>query len=200
LGIAAYLNHCHQQDSLIHFSASTDEDDLIQFELDKLLSFDKASVKTAGDLVQALPMLLGSPDRYTHWQGYYYDDPLTDFYKDILIDVVVESHVSGTTFFPTEKTLRPMWLKKPFIVFGSKNYLLYLRQMGFRTFADFWDEDYDGYETKDRYVKILTVMDQLSKKSHTELEIMYRDMQYSLQHNYDLLQKQTYTTDLTYID
>ena len=200
LGIAAYLNHCHQQDSLIHFSASTDEDDLIQFELDKLLSFDKASVKTAGDLVQSLPMLLGSPDRYTHWQGYYYDDPLTDFYKDILIDVVVESHVSGTTFFPTEKTLRPMWLKKPFIVFGSKNYLLYLRQMGFRTFADFWDEDYDGYETKDRYVKILTLLDQLSKKSHTELETMYRDMQYSLQHNYDLLQKQTYTTDLTYID
>jgi len=200
LGIAAYLNHCHQQDSLIHFSASTDEDDLIQFELDKLLSFDKASVKTAGNLIQSLPMLLSSPDRYTHWQGYSYDDPLTDFYKDILIDVVVESHVSGKTFFPTEKTLRPMWLKKPFVVFGSKNYLLYLRQMGFRTFADFWDEDYDGYETKDRYAKILTLLDQLSKKSHAELENMYRDMQYSLQHNYDLLQNQNYTTDLTYTD
>jgi hypothetical protein len=25
-------------------------------------------------------------------------------------------------------------------------------------------------------------------------------MQYTLQHNYDLLQKQTYTTNLTYID
>ena len=200
LGIASYLNHCHQQDSLIHFSASTDEDNLIQFELDKLLRFDIASVKTAGDLVQSLPMLLSSPDRYTHWQGYFYDDPLTDLYKDILIDVVVESHVSGTTFFPTEKTLRPMWLKKPFIVFGSKDYLLYLRQMGFRTFADFWDEEYDGYETRERYVRILALLDQLSKKSYSELQSMYLDLQYTLQHNYDLLQNQTYTTDLTYID
>ena len=93
-----------------------------------------------------------------------------------------------------------MWLKKPFIVFGSKDYLLYLRQMGFRTFADFWDEEYDGYETRERYVRILALLDQLSKKSYSELQSMYLDLQYTLQHNYDLLQNQTYTTDLTYID
>lgn len=200
LGLASYLNYHHQYDSLIHFSASLDDDNLIQFELDKLLSYDTSSVKTAGELTQYLPLLLSSPDRYTHWQGYFYDDPLTNFYQDILIDVVVESHVSGKTFFPTEKTLRPMWLKKPFIIFASKNYLLYLRQMGFRTFADFWDEDYDGYENKDRYSRILALLDQLSKKSRDELENMYWEMQYSLQHNYDLLQSQTYATQLTYID
>lgn len=200
LGLASYLNDRYAKDSLIHFSASTDADNLAQFELDKLLTFDLDSVKTAGDLCQSLPLLLASPDRYTHWQGYFYDDPLTNFYKDILVDVVVESHVSGRTFFPTEKTLRPMWLKKPFIIFGSKDYLLYLRQMGFRTFGDFWDEDYDGYETKERYIRILALLDQLSKKTYNELEIMYQHMQYTLQHNYDLLQQQTYTTDLTYID
>jgi len=200
LGLASYLNHRHDLDSLIHFSANAVADNLIQFELDKLLTFDLASVKTAGDLCQSLPVLLGSPDRYTYWQGYFYDDPLTNLYKDILVDVVVESHVSGRTFFPTEKTLRPIWLKKPFIVFGSKNYLLYMRQMGFRTFGDFWDEDYDGYETKERYIRILALLDQLSKKSYSELETMYQDMQRTLQHNYDLLQQQTYTTDLSYID
>lgn len=200
LGMAGYLRQHHHSDTLIHFSASLDEDNLNQFELDKLLTFDTASVENAGALIQALPLLLSSPDRYTHCEGYYYDDPLTNFYKDILIDVVVESHVTGKTFFPTEKTLRPMWLKKPFVVFASKDYLLYLRQMGFKTFGDFWDEDYDGYENKDRYNKILALLDQLSKKSHKELADMYHNMQDILQHNYDLLHNQTFTTNLNYID
>ena len=30
----------------------------------------------------------------------------------------------------------------------------YMRQMGFQTFYQFWDEDYDGYEGKERYVRI----------------------------------------------
>jgi len=83
---------------------------------------------------------------------------------------------------------------------GSKNYLDYLHQMGFRTFGDFWNEDYDGYEDKERYVKILQLIDDLSKKSTVELEKMYWDMQYSLDHNYNLLLNQNYATDITYIE
>ena len=200
LGIGAhvlnqYKNNCH-----LHFSANLDQDNLLQFELDKLLEYDIKSVETVGKLIKSLPLLLGSPERYTWNQGYYFDDPLTDLYKDILIDVVVESHVKGKTFFPTEKTTRPMWLKKPFIIFASKNYLLYLRQMGFRTFSDFWSEDYDGYEGPERFIRIINLLDELNKKSHVELEKMYWDMAYTLQHNFDLLNNQSYQTKLTYID
>lgn len=200
LGLASYLDQNFKEDTLIHFSASTEVDNLNQFEFDKLLGYDINSLANAGKFVQSLPKLLSSPDRYTYRDGYYYDDPLTNFYKDIFIDVVVESHVSGKTFFPTEKTLRPMWLKKPFIVFGSKNFLEYLRQMGFRTFGDFWDETYDGYETKHRYKKILILLNELSKKTYQELETMYWDMQYSLEHNFNLLQQQSYFTKLKFID
>lgn len=200
LGLASYLDQNFKKDTLIHFSANKEIDNLNQFELDKLLSYDVVSIANAGKFVQSLPRLLSSPDRYTHCNGYYYDDPLTNFYKEILVDIVVESHVSGKTFFPTEKTLRPMWLKKPFIVFGTKNFLAYLRQMGFRTFGDFWDESYDGYETKDRYKKILTLLNELSKKTRQDLETMYWDMQYSLEHNFNLLQQQNYSTKLTFID
>ncbi len=200
LGLASYLDQNFKKDTLIHFSANKEIDNLNQFEFDKLLSYDVGSLANAGKFVQSLPRLLSSPDRYTPCDGYYYDDPLTNFYKDILIDIVVESHVSGKTFFPTEKTLRPMWLKKPFIVFGSKNFLAYLRQMGFRTFGDFWDESYDGYETKDRYKKILTLLNELGKKTRQELETMRWDMQYSLEHNFNLLQQQSYSTKLTFID
>ena len=90
-----------------------------------------------------------------------------------------------------------MWLKKPFIIFGSKNYLEYLRQMGFRTFSDFWNEDYDGYEGPERFKKILELIDQLAIKSRDELESMYWDMTYTLDHNYRLLNSQSYNTKIT---
>ena len=89
-----------------------------------------------------------------------------------------------------------MLLKKPFIIFGSKDYLAYLRQMGFRTFSDFWDEDYDGHEGKERFIRIVKLLDQLANKNNSELEQMYLDMTYSLDYNYNLLKEQTYSTQL----
>ena len=92
-----------------------------------------------------------------------------------------------------------MLLKKPMIVMASANYLEHLRQMGFRTFSDFWDEDYDGYEGTDRYNKILKLIDKLSQLSVDQLETMYWDMQYTLNHNYNLLVSQTYKQTVTYV-
>lgn len=199
LGIAAHIYTNHKDVSHLHFSATTDVDELHQLELDKLLQYDINSIEPAGTLIKHLPLLLSSPDQYTKYNGYVYSDPLTDFYKDIFVDILSESHVSGNTFFPTEKTTRPMWLKKPFIAFASKNYLCHLRQMGFRTFGDFWDETYDGYEGKDRYFKILKLIDSIAKKSKEELNDMYWAMKYTLDYNYDLLTTQKYNNKITKI-
>lgn len=194
LGIASYVpKHC----SLIHFSADTDPDSLLQFELDKLLEYDIGSVARAANLIGSLPMLLSPKDKLTKFNGYDYTDPLTNFYKSILIDLVVESHVKGQTFFPTEKTIRPMLLKKPFITFGSRDFLAYLRQMGFRTFADFWNEDYDGYEQGDRLKKIYLTIDNIAKMSTKQLETMYWDMQYTLDHNYNVLVNKKFKKSIT---
>jgi hypothetical protein len=188
LGIASYVYKNYKDTSLIHFST----DDLVDFELDKLLSWNVYSAVNTASLLTKLPLLLGNTNLYTKFNGYDYNDPLTSLYKSILVDIVVETHVAGKTFFPTEKTVRPMLLKKPFIIFGSADYLAYLQQMGFRTFADFWDEDYDGYEAADRLLKIQLLIDLLASKSLNELEKMYWDMQYTLDHNYNLLMSQQY--------
>jgi hypothetical protein len=187
LALAGHLQQYHTESSLIHFSTDTTDDNLTQFEFNKLLSWHLPSVELASKLLPKLPMLLSPPDQYTSTQGYFYDDPLTNLYRDILIDVVVESHVAGNTFFPTEKTVRPMLLGKPFLAFASVNYLAHLRQMGFRTFADFWDEDYDGCEGRERLVRMLTVIDTISAMSTIQRETMYWDLQYTLQHNRELL-------------
>ena len=66
--------------------------------------------------------------------------------------------------------------------------------MGFQTFQDFWDEDYDGYEGRDRLTRIINLIDWLSSQSQDTLKNMYQRMQPVLEHNYNLLSTQTYTT------
>ena len=200
LALASYLRDRYPNLSHIHFSASIDPDNLEQFEMDKLLRYDIESVCRAGNIISDLPLLLSDPGRYTAFEGYDYSDPLTDFYRDIFVDVVVESHVTGDTFFPTEKTLRSIWLKKPFVMFASRDYLCYLRQMGFRTFWQFWDEDYDGYETRDWLIRIYALLDTLASLGKDRLWQMYQDMQSTLDHNYDLLIKKNYNRVITKID
>ena len=193
LGLAAYLHNKHKESTVLHFSAK----DSVDFELDKLLQWDRSTASMTASMIPELPILLGSDAGHTNFNGYVYSDPLTDLYQDILVDVVVESHVAGNTFFPTEKTVRSMLLKKPFIMFGSCNYLEYMRQMGFRTFSDFWDENYDGYEGADRLHCIQQLIDSIASMPINQLESMYWDMQYTLDHNYKMLMTKTYTNKIT---
>ena len=194
LGIAAYLDFHYPDLSLIHFSGGASPDNINLYEIDKLANFRLESVRESTFLIPKIPLLYNSNTNYS-FKHYNFNDPITDCYKDIFVDMVSETHVLGDTFFPTEKTTRPMWLKKPFIIFASKDYLCYLRQLGFRTFSDFWDEDYDGYEGKERYLRILQLIDSISKKSKSELNNMYWSMRYTLDYNYSLLQTQSYNVN-----
>lgn len=210
LAIAAHLFCVSRDRSHIHFNSLPNDDNIVLFEFDKLAQYEKSLLSPVSELLKHLPLTIaptGYSDFITEnikahkktqgvvgWIEEIINNPLTDYYQDIFVDCVSESHVLGQTFFPTEKTTRPIWCKKPFIMFGSRDYLLYLRQMGFQTFYQFWDEDYDGYEGRDRLIKILKLIDWLGSQSMDTLENMYQGMQPILEHNYNLLLTQTYTT------
>lgn len=195
IGIASHLLEYHKDKTHLHFSWNTDLDNLELFELEKLLSYDINAIELAGRLIKKMPLTVHDSAGYMK-TNYNYKDQLTSMYQDSLIDIVSEAHVAGNTFFPTEKTFRPMWCKRPFIAFSSANYLDYLHQMGFRTFSDFWDEDYDGYSGRERYLKILELINNIACKSHLELEKLYWDMQYTLDYNYNLLSTQSYNNKI----
>jgi len=210
IAIAAYLFHRHKEQSHIHFNTTPNDDNINLFEFDKLAQYDKSLLGAAAELIEHLPLTI-IPNEYNDfiqenintqgisWLEKIINNPLTECYQDIFVDCVSESHVLGRTFFPTEKTTRPMWCKKPFVIFSSRDHLAYLRQIGFQTFYQFWDEDYDGYEGRDRLTRILKLIDWLGSQSIGTLKNMYQDMQPILEHNYNLLLTQTYTTTVTEI-
>jgi hypothetical protein len=109
------------------------------------------------------------------------------YYRHSLIDLVVEPNLVGTVFNPTEKIARPILLKKPFIVMGASKVLDNLRKLGFKTFSDFWNEEYDDASLDKRYEGILDLIDTIAKLSDNEVMCMYHNMASILEHNYNLL-------------
>lgn len=87
---------------------------------------------------------------------------LLEFYDRFQIEIACETYTHGTCFFPTEKTVRPMVGLKPFFVYGPRNFLHNLREQGFKTWSDFWCEDYDLYEGAERWTRMKREIDRLA--------------------------------------
>jgi hypothetical protein len=77
------------------------------------------------------------------------------------IEMVCESYNIGDTFFPTEKTVRPISAGKPMLVYGPKHFLARLRALGFQTYNNCWSEDYDQFEGPARWKVIQQIITEL---------------------------------------
>lgn len=108
---------------------------------------------------------------------------LIEPYSDIFLELVCETYYSGLTFFPTEKTFRPIFQMTPFIVFGPQGFLSNLQRCGFKTFSKYWDESYDELNNVERIIAIRSILEKLFSLTYIELHEMYKDMQFILEHN-----------------
>jgi hypothetical protein len=85
------------------------------------------------------------------------------FYPQFRIEIVPETYTRGDTFFPTEKTARPIMAEKPILVYGPRRFLRRMRELhGFRTYGDCWDESYDDLEGPDRWRAMWRTMQDIS--------------------------------------
>lgn len=91
---------------------------------------------------------------------------LLKFYNRFQIEIVVETMCAGITFFPTEKTFRPITGRRPFLVFGPTHFLNNLRALGFRTYSECWDESYDQYQGTERWQRIRWVLDSIVHRGY----------------------------------
>jgi hypothetical protein len=110
---------------------------------------------------------------------------LIQFYPQFDIEVVAETYTRGITFFPTEKTVRPLAMGKASIVYGPANYLQRLKKMGFQTWDSIWDESYDVLEGPARWRAISALIKKLYQQ---ERNPMLEQITVIGQHNQRVLQ------------
>jgi hypothetical protein len=88
-------------------------------------------------------------------------------YNSTDIEVVLETLFDDERLHLTEKSLRPLACKQPFILVGTQGSLEYLRNYGFKTFGDIWDESYDQErDHQARLSAIATLMKTISDWDH----------------------------------
>jgi hypothetical protein len=109
---------------------------------------------------------------------------LLDHYHKFDVELVAETMTMGTTFFPTEKTARPIVGMKPFVIYGPINYLKNLKKLGFKTFDSVWDEDYDNYSGHERWQKIKPVIQTI-----IDNPMIVNKCQSIVEHNKNILEK-----------
>jgi hypothetical protein len=96
-------------------------------------------------------------------------------YNDSLINVISETDFYTEVIQLTEKTFKPILYRQPFIMIGPPHSLQTLRDYGFKTFSDFWDESYDTIEDHElRMEAILEVISKISSMTDSQkIELSY---------------------------
>ena len=107
-----------------------------------------------------------------------------EFLKCSFVNIAAESVFNYPYPFITEKTFKCFWHQLPFVVAGGSGCLAYLHSIGFKTFGQWWPEDYDLIQDPtDRLKEIFKVLDIISKWSLEDCRRVYNEMWPVIEHN-----------------
>ena len=184
--LGAWLFNNYQNHTLMSFNYRHIDDDKFLCELDELNFFQGSSLEEAVCFLKHTPIVLD--DMYHHKQIHtskVWDNvnSLYNYYDQIFLDLVTETYVTGVTFCPTEKTIRPILTNTPFIVVGAVGYLENLRRFGFKTFGQWWDESYDQLEGADRIDAIKCLISEIMSWPQDKMCATIVDMRETLDQN-----------------
>lgn len=102
-----------------------------------------------------------------------------------LLHVVTETVYEGRRSHLTEKTFKPIVMQQPFIIVSCRGSLEYLRSYGFKTFGDFWNEDYDDYDDSARIMRIGKLLKDIDSLSMREKQHLQKHMVDIVEHNFN---------------
>lgn len=194
LVIAAYLFQNHRDKSLQTFHSTPTNELHREFISLEDIWFHKYEIEHINNAIELLQHV---PFRYDpvgdgpilHMKMY----GILGAYRDIFVDIVCNTYVTGSTFYMDEKIWRPIITKTPFIVHGSRNFIKNFRKLGFQTFDKWWDEGYSEDDADCQVRAILDIINQLSRYSLSELENLYQEMMPVLEHNYNVFMSMDHT-------
>jgi len=188
LWLASYL-HKHYLDKTaltFHYNNTLDFhqdhlglDDLVRFNIDQINDIDPMQ------LIAKCPIVDQAVESYPILMPAHFN--ISKVYHSFFLEIVCETYSRGTSFFPTEKTWRPIINRTPFIIQGPKDYIKNLHRLGFKTFNNWFDESHSVDEYSWQPTGICATLDTLAMYSVSELEGIYIDMNDTLEHNYQIL-------------
>lgn len=201
LGLAAYLSSHYPEQTIMTFHY----DNQIDYHRNNfgIEEFVQRNWDCAPQVLEFLKRLPITKDQQTYpilWNNQAFD--LQEKYKSLFVEIVCETYFTGRTFFITEKLLRCIINRRPFLVQGPRCYLKNLHALGFKTFDQWWNEDYDLDHADARYQTLCNGIDWISHQSANTIQQWYQDMQPVLEHNIECLKqlstKKILTTDFSY--
>jgi hypothetical protein len=185
--LASYLHQHHRSQTEMTFHYDPTHDFHINnFGLEEFLQKHWDSLTQAFEFLPHLPVRHDVQSYPILWNKAGFD--LGDQYAKIFCDIVCETFCTGRTFFVTEKTLRCIINKRPFVVQGPRHYLKNLQLLGFKTFANWWDEGYDSDPEDSRYQGIVCNINWIADQDSKTIQRWYTEMQSILEHNVQVLQ------------
>lgn len=106
-------------------------------------------------------------------------------YCDTAIEIVLETLFDDARLYLTEKILRPVACRQPFMVLAPAGTLSLLRQYGFRTFNHVWDESYDSIsDPVARMDAVLQNMQLMASLDVVQRQQIQQQCQATVEHNY----------------
>lgn len=110
------------------------------------------------------------------------------YYQNSLVSIITETNFSENEVTLTEKSFKPFKEKHPFISVAGPGALKHLREIGFRTFSEFWDESYDSETNPDeRMIKIRNVFETIGSWDHNQILDFRRRVKPLLEHNFQMI-------------
>jgi len=92
--------------------------------------------------------------------------------------------------FPTEKTYKTIISKRPFIAFSTPFFLKDLRQMGYKTFRPYINEDYDlEVNNEKRLEMIVSEIERINNLNKDQFELLVSTLKFVTDYNYNHLMK-----------
>jgi hypothetical protein len=157
--------------------------------------------------IKALPYDLPNTIVQNKWSKVTYDS-----IQASAINICIESHydpfiywkeLNGTNpdelspAFATEKIYKSIACSRPFIVVSTPGFLRGLKELGFKTFNGYINEEYDNILDNDlRMQAIVEEIERLSLLSEDDFEQMIQGCREAVKHNYKLLTVMKSTSNL----
>lgn len=160
---------------------------LPQYNINHVLEWDKK-----------LPIIIDHKNFNINWAVTKGFEKIHD---QTLFHIANESLVTDqNSMFYSEKTFRPIKCFQPFLIYGQPRCNHYLKNLGYKTYEDWFDLSFDFEEDPiDRYLKILKIIEETCKfldSLNTENKINWKFKNIEiLIHNYKTMKDKEYTKE-----